>query len=267
MISTALLALAISSQSSAFVGVDLRANNLPIRRVLAEFTKQLPSEKFEVDRAVQGNVTTSFINLPYDLALARVLCQVQVAWNPSLVQRTQPRQNTQEQVVRRIAGPVKTNETMSVSFETIDVRDFLRHIFRAKGSSYTMDTGVRGNVVMQSQGETFDSLLSRSLGQVRAAYRIEGDIHQIIATTNPISAASLTAKVGAFKVDKVRRMEALSKFTRLAGLTLEIVGNPNLNDRVSLEATGESVGEILTKLLGAKNTYRNEAGILIVTTK
>lgn len=68
----------------------------------------------------------------------------------------------------------------SLDFQSADVREAIRSLFRTVGGSYTMDANVQGTITAGLKHVPFETALQQVLRQVDATYRVEGGIFQII---------------------------------------------------------------------------------------
>ena len=70
----------------------------------------------------------------------------------------------------------------SLNLQDVDVRDALRALFKyANGTSYVVQPEVQGTVTISLSNVKFELALRNILDQVKATFRIEGGIYQIIA--------------------------------------------------------------------------------------
>lgn len=248
-----------------FIGVDLRAANTPVRQALANIARQVPNVRFDVARDVQGNVSTWFINLPYDKALDRVAGQVGAEM--AALQETKPdpkRPNANLASIQKVNAIPALAQKVTVEFAGDDIRDCLRRLFRIVDKSYTIEVALRGATTAKCDQDPFNTALAKTLAPVRGYFRVEGGIYVILSTTNAIDESLLQRRPISFSAEKERRLQALSRFARQAGITIELEGNVNVGDRVTLKSEGQSISEVLRAILGKQSTFAISDGALVV---
>ena len=69
----------------------------------------------------------------------------------------------------------------SLNLQDVDIRDALRALFKyAQGTSYVVGSEVQGTVTIELSNIKFEVALKNILDQVKATYKIEGGVYQII---------------------------------------------------------------------------------------
>ena len=68
----------------------------------------------------------------------------------------------------------------SLDYESADVREALRALFKNVGVSYTIASDVQGLVTVHLRNVPFETALQQITRQVDATYRIEGGVYQIV---------------------------------------------------------------------------------------
>ncbi|HMS54461.1 MAG TPA: STN domain-containing protein, partial [Fimbriimonadaceae bacterium] len=68
----------------------------------------------------------------------------------------------------------------SLEYQSADIRDALRALFKQVNVSYTIAIDVQGTVSISLKDKTFETCLRALLNQVDATYRVEGGIYNII---------------------------------------------------------------------------------------
>ncbi|MFI5384870.1 MAG: hypothetical protein ACHQ50_02010, partial [Fimbriimonadales bacterium] len=74
----------------------------------------------------------------------------------------------------------------SLDFDSVDVREALRALFKSVGVSYSIAPEVQGTVTVNLKNVRFDTALQNILKQVDATYRVEGGVYQIIKREPPV---------------------------------------------------------------------------------
>lgn len=249
-----------------YVGVDLRASNMPIRQALSAIGRQVPNVRFDVAREVQGNINAWFINLPYDKALGRLSGQAGAQFTTLLEAKPDPkRPNANMATIQKVVVWPTYTEKITFHSQDFDIRRCLRTIFGQTKHSYTVDVNLRGNVTVKCEDEGLISALSKTLAPVGGAFRIEGGIFNFYSTLNPTSDEAMQRRPISLAADKERRQTLLSRFARQAGITLELEGSVNLGDRVTFKSEGQSVAEVLRAILGNKHRFFLREGVVVVT--
>src|SRR5580700_3985676 len=88
-------------------------------------------------------------------------------------------------------GDVSNQVIASLDLQDVDVRDAIRALFKNVNANYVVAPEVQGTVTIQLKNVKFEVALRNILDQVKATYRIEGGIFNIIkrddtgATTTP----------------------------------------------------------------------------------
>jgi hypothetical protein len=85
---------------------------------------------------------------------------------------------------RRQGGQTDVSNTTisSLNLQDVDIRDALRALFKyASGVSYVVGSDVQGTVTIELSNIKFEVALRNILDQVKATYRIEGGVYQIIS--------------------------------------------------------------------------------------
>src|SRR5579863_5325383 len=78
-------------------------------------------------------------------------------------------------------GPDVSNQTIaSLDLQDVDVRDAIRALFKNVNANYVVAPEVQGTVTVQLKNIKFEVALRNILDQVKATYRIEGGIFNII---------------------------------------------------------------------------------------
>ncbi|MHB8636355.1 MAG: hypothetical protein ACYC96_07775 [Fimbriimonadaceae bacterium] len=77
-------------------------------------------------------------------------------------------------------GDVSNQVIASLDLEDVDVRDAIRALFKNVNANYVVAPEVQGTVTVQLKSITFEVALRNILDQVKATYRIEGGIYNII---------------------------------------------------------------------------------------
>jgi type II secretory pathway component GspD/PulD (secretin) len=69
---------------------------------------------------------------------------------------------------------------ITLDFDSADVREALRALFRTMGVSYSIAPAVQGTVTVHMHGMPFETALQNILKQVDATYRIVGGVYEIV---------------------------------------------------------------------------------------
>ena len=77
-------------------------------------------------------------------------------------------------------GDVSNQVIASLDLEDVDVRDAIRALFKNVNANYVVAPEVQGTVTVQLKNVKFEVALRNILDQVKATYRIEGGIFNII---------------------------------------------------------------------------------------
>src|SRR5579862_3058585 len=77
-------------------------------------------------------------------------------------------------------GDVSNQIIASLDLEDVDVRDAIRALFKNVNANYVVAPEVQGTVTIQLKNVKFEVALRNILDQVKATYRIEGGIFNII---------------------------------------------------------------------------------------
>lgn len=251
-----------------FIGVNLRAKEMPVRRALAEIGKQMGGERFDVAKEIQGNVNASFINLPYNLAIDRIATQVGAQNLTLTAPKMDPKKaGTMTPVIRKITALPTYQEKVNLDLKDANIRDGLRTLFRQTDHSYTIAVELNGITSVKAINEPLLPAVAKLLAPVRGRFIIEGGVFCFFSGANPIYDQTLQTGSSDFIATKERRLDALSRFAKRAMISVELEGNVALGDRFTATIEKKNMAETLTTILGPKNVYRIENGILIVTPK
>jgi type II secretory pathway component HofQ len=88
-------------------------------------------------------------------------------------------------LVRQSGQDVSQTTISSLNLQDVDIRDALRALFKyASGVSYVVGSEVQGTVTIELSNIKFEVALRNILDQVKATYRIEGGVYQIISRSN-----------------------------------------------------------------------------------
>lgn len=79
---------------------------------------------------------------------------------------------------------------ISVSFENADAREALRQVFKATGSSYSIDPMVQGTVTFKGTEVPAEGVLHSILRQINAKFVKEGDVYKVTPAGPTIGSAS-----------------------------------------------------------------------------
>ncbi len=71
-------------------------------------------------------------------------------------------------------------QNATLRFENADIRDVLRMVWGDVGAAYRIDPRVQGRVTLDLTGVPFESALQQVLQNIRATYRIEGGVYDIV---------------------------------------------------------------------------------------
>lgn len=75
---------------------------------------------------------------------------------------------------------IGNKQIASLEYDSADIRDVLKNLFKYVGVSYTIAPDVQGTVTISLKDKTFETCLNAVLKQVDATYRVEGGIYNII---------------------------------------------------------------------------------------
>lgn len=255
------------ADSRSYVGVDLRATNTPVRQALVILGRQVQGERFDVQREIQGNINAWFINLPYGKAMDRVLSQAAAVHTTLSAAKPDPkRPNAPLPTTRKVILSPTTADKVTIDVRDTDIRTALRAVFRQTGSSYTVAADLQGEITITTAAEPLNTALARALTPIRGAFIVEGGVYMCTSTVNAVTPATLERRPFSFSATKERRQDALSRFARQAHITLELEGNVNVGERVTLKSEGQSVAEVLRAILGPKHRFDlRESGALVVS--
>lgn len=252
-------ALALAFQGPVYAGVDLRAKNLPIRQALGQLGRQQNGATFDVPANVKGNVDAIFINLPYQMAVNRVLAQVGAACKDVLgVRIINPNNNRLVGHKVEELGRIETPVTLKGQME---IRTALRQLFKQIDRSYTVEASLQGDVTLDIEQQPFSTVLNKILAQVAGVYVVEGDIYEIISTRNPLPSEGLGIQIQRFVSAKERRFDALRRLARTAGVTFEIDPGVELDQRVNIDMGSAPLSAVLPEVIGQKATFFIENGV------
>ena len=87
--------------------------------------------------------------------------------------------------------PSQTN-IASLEFQSTDVREALRALFKNVGVSYTIAPDVQGTITVSLKNVPFETALQNITRQVEATYRIEGGVYQIVRREDPTPTGTTT---------------------------------------------------------------------------
>lgn len=251
-------ALALALQGPVYAGVDLRAKNLPIRQALAQLGRQQNNATFNVPANVKGNVDAIFVNLPYQMAVNRVLAQVGAACKDVLGVRIIGANNRPVGHVVEELGRIETPVTLKGDME---IRTALRNLFKQVDRSYTVESTVQGDVRVDADAQPFSTVLNKTLAQVASIYVVESDIYEIVSTRQPLPPEGLSIQIQRFVSAKERRYDALRRLARTAGVTFEIDPGVELDQRVNIDLGSAPLSTVLPEVLGPKATFFVENGV------
>src|ERR1044072_4814406 len=160
------------------------------------------------------NIWRIYMGRNFKLALAAVLSIAMLTGLPSIL-HAQP--DPSDQIIP------------SLDFDSVDVREALRALFKSVNVSYSIAPEVQGTVTVNLKQVRFDTALQNILKQVDATYRVEGGAFQIIKREELIPPAGGGTEPRPTPSNKVRRKvfvrHADPQF--LAGLIGQDKGNQN----------------------------------------
>ncbi|HVT11159.1 MAG TPA: hypothetical protein VHE55_02750 [Fimbriimonadaceae bacterium] len=93
----------------------------------------------------------------------------------------------------------------SLDFDSVDVREALRALFKSVGVSYSIAPEVQGTVTVNLKNVRFDTALQNILKQVDATYRVEGGVYQIIHREEIVPPTTTGPETTAPTQNKIRR--------------------------------------------------------------
>lgn len=136
----------------------------------------------------------------------------------------------------------------------LDVREAIRRLFKSVGVPCTIDPAVKGRITIRLQGASFEQALQTILIQVRATYRVEGGVFQIILRDD------LQGDVGTFDPPhiEVSKSDCRLAFAKIFGdFKFRTVIQPQVQGLITYTATPTSFDQLirlLTEQVGA--TYQ-----------
>lgn len=80
---------------------------------------------------------------------------------------------------------VRNHVVSSLEFESADIRDALKILFREVGVSYTIAEDVQGSVTVSLKNVPFETALRNLLNQVDSTWREEGGVYNIVKREAP----------------------------------------------------------------------------------
>lgn len=83
------------------------------------------------------------------------------------------------------SGDVSNKVIDSLNFQDTDIRDALKALFKDVGVNYVVYNDVQGTVTISLKNVKFETALRALLDQVKATWRIEGGIYNIIKREEP----------------------------------------------------------------------------------
>jgi type II secretory pathway component GspD/PulD (secretin) len=134
--------------------------------------------KHEVSSNLEGTVTLEASNVELGVLLAKLLPQAS-AWCV-VVDGTYYVRPIEEAIPPEWARSNPKTRAMSLDMRNVDVREALRWLFQQRELDYSIAPEVQGTVSLRLSNAPFETVLRSVLRQVKADWRIEADIYQVI---------------------------------------------------------------------------------------
>jgi hypothetical protein len=244
--------------------VDIWVENASVEDVLKSLSGQMKIARTDVP--LRGKVSAKLINVPGNEALNEILAPLgaQTFQSPTfpfvVIDRLAPDLTPR-------GGPMDAVVTLNV--KNVDIRTALRHIANQGNFNYTVATGLDGIVSVNAVEQPAGKVLQSVLGQVDGTFRVDGGIYNFIPKNTPVNAdrlkTALDGKVGYFLARSETRQQAISRFSRQAGISLTADQNVDLSESVTALLEGSTAREGLGKLLGPKYIFVSDKGRLRIT--
>jgi hypothetical protein len=84
------------------------------------------------------------------------------------------------------SGDVSNTVVSSLNLQDVDVRDAVRALFKNVNASYVVSADVQGTVTVDLKNVKFEVALRNILDQVKATFRIEASVYNIIKRDEPV---------------------------------------------------------------------------------